>query len=120
MNTAWPTEHYYTGQLGKPGVGLYVDASKAVQAREIVIYTQTPGWRVQIWASNSPPDPEAFESGAGGWTQLTQVASVQRKQPISLHTPKTGYRYYLVWITTLPPGRMIVFLNEVALYQLSS
>ncbi len=120
VNTAWPTEQYYTGQLGKPGVGLYVDASKAVQAREIVIYTQTPGWRVQIWASNSPPDPDAFESGAGGWTQLTQVASVGRKQPISLDTPETGYRYYLVWITALPPGKMIVFLNEVALYQLSS
>ena len=48
INTAWPTEHYYSGKLGKPGVGLYVDAAKPVQAHEIVIYTQTPGWSAQI------------------------------------------------------------------------
>jgi hypothetical protein len=119
LNTAWPTEHYYTGKLGKPGVGLYVDAVKPVQAREIEIYTQSPGWSVQIWGSNSPPDPAAFTTGPGGWTQLAQLASVKRQQPIRLDTPKTGYRYYLVWITSLPPGQMIAFINEVVLYQLS-
>jgi serine/threonine-protein kinase len=120
LNTAWPTEHYYTGKLGKAGVGLYVDALRPVQAQKIVLYTQTPGWSVQIWASNSPPDPVVFTKGAGGWTQLAQLASVQKTQPLSLTTPKTGYRYYLVWISGLPPGKMIVFLNEVALYKQSS
>ena len=60
-----------------------------------------------------------FTTGAGGWTQLAQVASVQRHQPITLDTPKTGYRYYLVWITSLPPGQMIASINEVALYRLT-
>ncbi len=119
LNTAWPTEHYYTGKLGKPGVGLYVDAVKPVQAREIEIYTQSPGWSVQIWGSNSPPDPAAFTTGPGGWTQLAQLGSVKRQQPIRLDTPKTGYRYYLVWITSLPPAQMIAYINEVVLYQLS-
>ena len=119
INTAWPTEHYYTGKLGKPGVGLYVDAVNPVQPREIEIFTQSPGWSVQIWATNSPPDPAVFTTGPGGWTQLAQVASVKRQQPIPLDTPKTGYRYYLVWITSLPPGQMIAYINEVALYKLS-
>jgi len=119
VNTAWPTEHYYSGQLGKPGVGLYVDASKPVQAQKIEIYTQSPGWSVQIWATNSPPDPAVFTTGPGGWTRLAQLASVQRKQPITLQTPKTGYRYYLVWITSLPPGQDIAYINEVAVYKLS-
>jgi len=119
LNTAWPTEHYYSGKLGKPGVGLYVDAVKPVRAREIEIYTQSPGWSVQIWGSNSPPDPAVFTTGAGGWTQLAQMAAVKRQQPIPLDTPKTGYRYYLVWITSLPPGQMIAYINEIALYKLS-
>jgi tRNA A-37 threonylcarbamoyl transferase component Bud32 len=120
LNTAWPTEHYYTGKLGKPGVGLYVDASRPVQAHKLVIYTQTPGWSAQIWGSNSLPDPDVFDTGPGGWTQLSQVASVSRTNAISLSPPKPGYRYYLVWITGLPPGKMLVDLNEVTLYKLTS
>jgi serine/threonine-protein kinase len=119
INTAWPTEHYYSGKLGKAGVGLYVDATKPVRAHEIEIFTQSPGWSVQIWATNSPPDPAVFTTGPGGWVRLAQLASVAHRQPITLTTPKTGYRYYLVWITALPPGKMIAYINEIALYQLS-
>jgi eukaryotic-like serine/threonine-protein kinase len=119
VNTAWLTDHYYTGSLQKAGVGLYVDAGRPRAAQEIVVYTQTPGWRAQIWASNSPPDPYVFKTGSGGWTQLAQVAAVQRKQPIALSTGKTGYRYYLVWITQLPPGKILAAINEIALYGLS-
>jgi eukaryotic-like serine/threonine-protein kinase len=118
-NTYWPTEHYYNGQLGKKGVGLYVDTGAHVQATKMVIYTQTPGWRGQIWGSNSPPDPNVFTNGPGGWFQLAQVANVQQTQTISLTTPKSGYRYYLVWITGLPSGKQLAYLNEIALYKLS-
>jgi hypothetical protein len=103
-STAWQTEHYYNGSLQKDGVGLYVDMGKPVTVRDLVLYTQTPGYRAQIWASSSPPDPEVFRSGPGGWTRLADI-------------PK--YRYYLVWIKTLPPGRMLAAINEIALYKLT-
>jgi serine/threonine-protein kinase len=112
VNTAWQTQQYYDGTLGKPGVGLYVDANPGVAAREIVLYTQNPGWSVQIWARNSPPDPNAFS----GWVQLAQVADVRARQNIPLKSSGVRYRYYLVWITQLPPRRQSVYLNEVALY----
>ena len=38
VNTAWPTEHYYSGKLDKAGVGLYVDAeppSSGAEARDL-------------------------------------------------------------------------------------
>jgi serine/threonine-protein kinase len=116
-NTAWLTDHYYTGSLQKAGVGLYVDVGRPRPVTEIVIYTQTPGWRGEIWASNSAPDPYVFNTGRGGWTRLAQIPSMQRKQSIALGTGKTGYRYYLVWITSLPPGRLLAAINEVALYR---
>jgi eukaryotic-like serine/threonine-protein kinase len=119
VNTAWLTEHYYSGALQKAGVGIYVDAGRPTPVREIELYTQTPGWRAQIWGSNSPPDPVVFKGGLGGWIQLTGVAPVQRQQPIKLPTGGTGYRYYLVWITSLPPGNNFAAVNEVALYKLS-
>jgi tRNA A-37 threonylcarbamoyl transferase component Bud32 len=115
-HTAWLTEHYYNGSLQKAGVGLYVDLGQPTHARYIDVYTQTPGWSGQIWASSSPPDPAAFVTGPGGWVQLAQVASMQNGQKIPL---TGGYRYYLVWITSLPPGKDYAALNEVALYQLT-
>jgi serine/threonine-protein kinase len=118
-NTAWLTEHYYSGSLQKAGVGLYVDMGKPVAAKEMVLYTQTPGFRAQIWASNAPPDPEVFNTGPGAWSQLTDIPSVQHIQRIPLPTGKTTYRYYLVWIKTLPPGQMFAALNEIALYGLT-
>jgi hypothetical protein len=118
-NTFWVTEHYYNGSLQKPGVGLYVDMSRAVKAREMVVYTQTPGWRGQIWGSNSPPDPDVFVTGPGGWVQLAQIRSMQNPQKIPLDPGSAGYRYYLVWITSLPPGKNYAALNEIALYGLS-
>jgi eukaryotic-like serine/threonine-protein kinase len=118
-STAWVTEHYYDDSLQKPGVGLYVDMTTAVPVKEMVIYTGTPGWRGQIWASTSQPDPDVFSSGAGAWTKLAQVPSMQNGQKIALNTSATGYRYYLVWITALPPGKNYAAINEIALYKLT-
>jgi serine/threonine protein kinase len=119
VNTAWLTEHYYNGSLQKAGVGLYVDMSRPVQARDLVLYTQTPGYHVQIYGSNSAPDPVVFDTGPGGWSRMADIPSVKHKQPIQLATPKAGYRYYLVWITSLPPGKMLAAINEVAVYGLT-
>jgi serine/threonine-protein kinase len=118
-NTAWLTEHYYNGSLQKDGVGLYVDMGSPVAAHDIVLYTQTPGYRAQIWATSSPPDPEVFTTGPGGWTRLADIPSVHRKQTIPIATNGTKYRYYLVWIKTLPPGQMLAAINEIAIYMLA-
>jgi eukaryotic-like serine/threonine-protein kinase len=119
ISTAWVTEHYYSGSLQKPGVGLYVDMGKSVAAHDIVVYSQTPGWGGQIWASNTLPDPDVFNSGPGGWVKLAQVPSMANPQKIPLSTGSKGYRYYLVWITTLPSGKDYAAINEIALYALT-
>jgi eukaryotic-like serine/threonine-protein kinase len=113
-NTAWQTDYYYSGSLEKPGVGLYVDANPGVIAREVRIDTQAPGWNVQIYASNAQPNPDAFT----GWTLVGSAAPVKSTQDIRLTTANTEYRYYLVWITRLPPSQQTVYVNEVALYAL--
>jgi serine/threonine-protein kinase len=111
-NTAWQTDYYYSGSLEKPGVGLYVDMKPGVVAREIRIVTQSPGWRVQIYASNTLPNPDLFT----GWTLVGSAPSVGSSQDIPLSTAGMRYLYYLVWITKLPPGQQTVYVNEVALY----
>ena len=114
-NTAWSTESYVGDTLGKPGVGIYVDAKPGVAAGSLVIDTDTPGYAATIYARSSKPNPNTFDTGGGGWTKVGSVPHVRSTQTIKLSTGKTRYRYYLVWITSLG-NHSHVDVNEVALY----
>jgi tRNA A-37 threonylcarbamoyl transferase component Bud32 len=117
--TYWHTDQYYSGSLEKPGVGLYVDARPGVAAQIMRIQTDTPGFSAEIRVRTTPPDPAATDPGGNsdGWTQVANVGSVTRTQDIQLSTRGMRYRYYLVWITKLPPGRQSVELNEITLFR---
>ena len=118
--TTWSTETYQNNVLtkvgsDKPGVGLYIDADPAFAARALSIRTTTPGWTAQIFgaADRVPaawPDP--------GWRPLSAVQQVDReKVRITLDTAGRRYRYYLIWITALPPGKPSATISEVYLYK---
>jgi serine/threonine-protein kinase len=112
-NSAWTTETYLNNALGKPGVGLYVDAKPGVAAGSMVIDTATPGYTVSIYARNAAPDPNTFDSS---WVKVGAVPSVHKTQTIPLRTAGTRYRYYLVWITSLGNHDQVA-INEIALYR---
>jgi serine/threonine-protein kinase len=114
-NTAWSTESYLGDNLGKPGVGIYVDAKPGVAAGSMIIDTDTPGYAVTVYARSSRPDPNTFDTAAGGWVKVGSAPKVQAKQTIKLSTGDTRYRYYLVWITSLG-AHSHVDVNEIALY----
>jgi tRNA A-37 threonylcarbamoyl transferase component Bud32 len=120
-NTAWNTEQYYgrnaAGQpsLGKPGVGLYLDAKPGVAARKLVIETATPGFAASIYATNKTPDLHSF--AGSGWVQVGSDSLVARTARLALTTGAERYRYYLVWITSLPANSNQVALGEVSLYR---
>jgi serine/threonine-protein kinase len=116
-NTAWTTQQYYSGTLGKPGVGLYVDAKPGTDAREMVIDTSSPGWSVEIYARNSMPNPDTFDTGNGGWVKIGGSGYVHKREDLSLGTDATRYRYYLVWIIKLPAGQQSVSVNEISLFR---
>jgi eukaryotic-like serine/threonine-protein kinase len=113
--TAWQTEQYYSGTLGKPGVGVYVQAHKATPASRMTIDTATPGFAFQVWGSNHTPNPNSF--GASGWVKLAIVGSVAASQSVPLATHGVGYEYYLVWITQLPPDSESASINELKLFR---
>jgi len=113
-NTAWQTETYYDGTLGKPGVGLYVKVS-AVAARAAAIDTDTPGYSVSIYGSRVTPNLNTFVSGRNGWTKLGSSADVHSTQHIALNPHGVKYRYYLLWITSLGSHDRVT-VGEFALY----
>jgi len=124
-NTLWSTAHYYEGTLekaGGTGVGVYLDASPRVAARAIEIQTPTPGFDVQIYAADqidsSFPYGDSTPLAARGWQgPLASASSVHNRRRIRFTANRTAYRYWLVWLTTLPPGQESASISELTLFK---
>jgi tRNA A-37 threonylcarbamoyl transferase component Bud32 len=118
--TTWRTSSYSNGVLTKasgtrPGVGIYVDADPGLAATALELQTPTPGWEAEIYGAEDRV-PESIDT-PGGWTRLAADTITREKQRITLDTEGTAYRYYLVWITKLPPDREHVEIDEVVLFR---
>jgi serine/threonine-protein kinase len=111
-DTAWTTETYQGNQLGKAGVGLYLDVSPGASARTLRIDTATPGFSVQIYASSTRP---VLTWPNKSWHLVGGAASVKNRDDIRLTASGVKYRYYLMWITSLGPNDQVA-INELALY----
>jgi hypothetical protein len=117
-NTTWSTEHYVEGTLaGKPGIGLYLDAAPGVKARAIELQTPTPGFTAAIYASNSfhqLPYGDTTPLTQRGWTQVAAPRTISARTTIPLSDVR--YRYYLIWITKLPPSSEVAEIAEATLF----
>ncbi|MEA2198715.1 MAG: eukaryotic-like serine/threonine-protein kinase [Solirubrobacteraceae bacterium] len=109
----WPTVNYYDHVLLEKGIGIYVDAAPRTPVSDIRMLTTTPGFNAQFYASDATPSPTAWP---GSWVQVGSQNNVQNNQTIPLNTSGTPHRYWLVWITKLPPGGEYVGL-KLALYK---
>jgi hypothetical protein len=49
------------------------------------------------------------------WTRVGGGRVTKSKQRFNLNTEGKRYRYYLVWITALPPGADLVEIGEIGL-----
>jgi serine/threonine-protein kinase len=99
--------------LLEAGIGIYVDAYPKTAVNDIRILTTTPGWNAQFYATDSPPSPTAWP---GNWVQVGSQNDVTKDDTIQLNTGGIPHRYWLVWITKLPPNSEDVAL-KLALYQ---
>jgi serine/threonine-protein kinase len=97
--TAWSTETYTTDDLGKPGVGLYVDAGQPVAANALEVRSNTGGWDLEVYGTAEDP-PDTIE----GWgAPIGSASGVSERQEIPLEAAEP-LRYYLIWITSPAAG----------------
>ena len=89
-STFWRTERY--SRFFKTGVGLVLDAGRAVRVRQVVVDSGTPGVRAEIRIGSSRTGPFTRVSPAKTLTARTTFPVAGR----------TG-RYVVVWVTALPP-----------------
>jgi eukaryotic-like serine/threonine-protein kinase len=102
--SAWTTQTYNDApSLGKPGVGLVLDAGKQVTLSQLGIATDTPGFRAVIRAGDSPD------------RDFRTVSAAKTVQGNTVFTLKDATaRYFVVWITQLGPGYYYAHVNEVS------
>jgi eukaryotic-like serine/threonine-protein kinase len=122
VNTSWSTEHYVGATLGKPGLGISLDASPGVKARAIEIQTPTPGFTASVYGSNAIEDEGPSEGAqalsARGWKQLASPRAIgSSRTTVSFGSPRHAYRYYLLWITALPAGHRSAEVSELTLFR---
>jgi serine/threonine-protein kinase len=96
--TDWTSEQYQGGGLGKPGVGLWVRTYKPTTAATATIRTPDLSLGVTIYGAKSLPNDLA------GWTRLGAADGDINGRRIKL-SPTPGLRYYMAWITKLPPAQ---------------
>jgi eukaryotic-like serine/threonine-protein kinase len=102
--TYWYTQTYATADFGglMPGLGLVLDAGQKVKLTRITVTTSTPGFTAEVLAGDSlstqPPADSSSQTVTGRTT-------------FTLHAAKA--RYYVLWITRLPPGG-VARVNEVS------
>src|SRR5581483_838951 len=94
-STDWYTQIYASPEFGnlKHGLGLVVDAGRSVALKRLAVRTPTPGFTAQVLAGDSAGGgfrPDSSPQNVGGSTTFTLNGAAAR--------------YYVVWITRLPPG----------------
>jgi len=89
LTTYWRTEDYSIA-LGKPGVGLLLDAGRPVAPRRIVVVTDTPGYSAVI---------QAGPSATGPFHAVSAPAAVSTRTAFTVRS--SAERYWVVWITHL-------------------
>jgi hypothetical protein len=91
----WYTQIYATPNFGglKSGLGLVLDAGGPVKLTAITVSSMTPGFTAQILAGDSLGAQPAADSAA---------QTVDDRTTFTLRGATA--RYYVLWITRLPPG----------------
>jgi len=94
--TDWTTESYQQGALNKPGVGVFARANTSSTASSAKIRTPDSDLAVEIYGAKNLP------ATLDGWTKLGAADGAIDNKTIDLK-PVPGLRYFMVWITRLPP-----------------
>jgi eukaryotic-like serine/threonine-protein kinase len=104
-STAWNTEHYSSQEFGglKSGVGLLVDAGQATELKRLTVVTDTPGFTAVV---------KAGDSSSGPFADVSASRTVSGQTTFALHGQAA--RYYVLWLTLLPPDADHADVNEVS------
>jgi hypothetical protein len=104
-STAWPTSQYRSNLSGfKDGVGLVLDAGRAVEPEAITVTSTTPGFPAEIRAGNSASGP--FDRRVSDSQTVAERTTFQLRD--------ANARYFVVWITEITAGSRVEITEVTA------
>lgn len=119
------TSYSVTAKDGaKMGLGVVVDLERAKAVKELELTTDTPGFRVEIYATDSdelPPDildtrwAHIKDRSRVDETKTAGNKAGDRKERVVLGAGTVKYRYYVLWLTTPPKAGPTVRLQDLKL-----
>lgn len=89
--TAWRSENYFDGVLGKPGIGIVLDLGRTREVLGLRLSTAHPGFDFQVAVGD---DPDQLIGAVGPATSASERTRVLLEG---------SGRYVLVWITSVVP-----------------
>ncbi|HEY6762554.1 MAG TPA: hypothetical protein VI318_23835 [Baekduia sp.] len=97
------------------GAGLTVDLGKKQGVREIDVTTKTPGFKIEIYATDDTDlPPDILDTR---WAHLKDIAAVgtdtDGKAKVDLGAGTTKYRHVLLWFTAPPTDGSTVRISEL-------
>ena len=102
---------------GPVGAGYAIDLGSERSVKRIELTTTTPGFRVEVYASDvSPAPPDITDTR---WSHITNVSSVgdgSGKQTIVVGGGTSKYQTVLLWITDRPTDGARVRISELKLF----
>lgn len=99
------------------GAGLVVDLGKQRGIRELDLTTKTPGFKIELYATDSDElPPDVLDTRWAHVKDMTDVGTgAGGKQIVTLGSGTTKYRHVLLWITTPPKDGLTVRVSELKL-----
>jgi hypothetical protein len=101
------------------GAGLTVELPKLQGIREIELTTKTPGFKVEIYATDDTElPPDVLDTRWAHVKDVTGVASdadAKGKETVKLGSGATKYRHVLLWVTAPPTDGSTVRVAELKL-----
>src|SRR4051794_35098235 len=99
------------------GAGLAIDLGKQQGVRELDLTTKTPGFKIEIYATDETDlPPDVLDTR---WAHLKDVTGVgtdgDGKQSVTLGAGTSKYRHLLLWVTAPPTDGSTVRFGEVKL-----
>jgi hypothetical protein len=111
-STSWYVDPLNAQEIG---VGYDVDLGKLQGIREIQLQTSTPGFKIEIYATDeATPPPNILDTRWGHIKDVTKVGVKQDgTEKIVLGAGTTKYRNLLLWFTEPPTAGPRLRLTEL-------
>jgi len=103
------------GQERTMGVGLALDLGRAQTVRAIELATSTPGFQVELYASERELPPDILDTR---WVHVADREDVGETEQIKIGPARrAAFRHVLLWITKLPDDGPTVSLSNVEVFK---